>query len=176
MENVSFPAVTICYPNPAKWMGIARALDHFDSQGLIFDMIRNQSDRIHEMFKTSFTGPTETILNSFEPKLGIDHQLPIKIGFSIHETELFYLIHLATVEFLKVNWTWSDIDGFLRYDIFDLKFASFLQHKTRYQATQDIKKYICNIKGMDCTFAKDQSWFQCNETSTNGFSVYVNAN
>lgn len=175
VKHISFPAVTVCYPNPGKWIGIVKVLDHFDSAALIFDVIKNQPVVIQDMFKAPYrAGAMETILNSFEPKLSIGHDMPTRLGFSTSETEIFYLVHLAINELLNQSWTYHKFDQFMKDDIFDLKFASLLDNKPRDMATQDIKALVCNVTGMDCTFTNDKAWFHCNNTSVlEGSSMYV---
>ena len=83
IQTVPFPAVTVCFPHSGRWMSILEALNHYDTEGEIFNLIKQQDVRIHELFSVPFTGPTETAKNSFDPDLlHIDGNLPKRLNFS----------------------------------------------------------------------------------------------
>ena len=48
IETVPFPAMTICAPNSRRWSSLAEALNQFDKDGLIYDVIRNYTKQVDD--------------------------------------------------------------------------------------------------------------------------------
>ena len=97
IQSVPFPSVTVCAPNFGKWQALVEALNHYDKEGLIFEVLKSTKS-IHGYLKAPFdhNSPVfELILKQFEPRLELDHALPERLQLLPIEEELFYILHYA---------------------------------------------------------------------------------
>ena len=95
IRTVPFPAVTVCAPNSGKWPAMVEALDYYDTDGQIFeaaDIINNASRSFSRSF---YQAAGQLLLEEFDPKLVLDHNLPLKLKLSPIELEVFYLLHFG---------------------------------------------------------------------------------
>ena len=63
IQDVPFPSVTVCGPNSGKWQALVEALNHYDEDGLIFEVLKNKKS-IRNLLKGPFNkkdwwGPTD---------------------------------------------------------------------------------------------------------------------
>ena len=66
IQDVPFPSVTVCAPNSGKWQALVEALNHYDEDGLIFEVLQNKKS-IRNLLKGPFNkkdwwGPTNWII------------------------------------------------------------------------------------------------------------------
>ena len=94
IQDVPFPSVTVCAPNSGKWQALVEALNHYDEDGLIFEVLKNTKS-IREYLKGPFHYGGKLILKQFEPELQLDHTLPERLELLPIEEELFYTLHFA---------------------------------------------------------------------------------
>ena len=97
--------MTVCTPNSGKWPALVKALDNFDKNGKIFDVLKEQiitgsvgdEEVIPYLFLDIFTGivKRETIFHQVDAELKLNHELATKLEFLPIESEVFYLMHYA---------------------------------------------------------------------------------
>ena len=95
--------MTVCAPNSRRWTSLGEALNQFDKDGLIYDVIRNYNkelgyyDRIskvieHSELNSYADANAKNWMKQFSPKLTLDHSLPDRIGLLVVQN--LYLMSL----------------------------------------------------------------------------------
>ena len=176
IQDVPFPSVTVCAPNSGKWQALVEALNHYDKDGLIFEVLKNTKS-IRDYFKDPllryFGG--ELILKHFEPNLESwslesDHALPERLKLLPIEEEVFYTLHCALYareQLFCSNDYYCSISS-TDEAIFDLSFGKTNPH----QIAKEIKENLCE-KVLNCTAinilntTNIPSWKDCHRNDTN---------
>ena len=149
IQNVTFPAVTVCSPNSGKWTSIIKAMEHFDVKGQIFEVVKNQTKErlLEQMYRNSFSNHVKynLIVERFQPELTLDHKTPEKLNLLQNETEVFYLMHYFC--FAKEH---NCKELFEKISMFTL--ASVLNRDTRQQTVEKMKDELCNLLAYDVKY------------------------
>ena len=177
--EITFPKVTVCPPNSGKWISLVEALNNFDKDCLIFDVMKqhnkDHNSIITRFFLQSFLGSKnpkkEIIMKEFDPKLTLDHDLPNRLNLLPEEEESFYLIHYACYSLgdlckSAIKDSYSDIKT--------KSFYSVLEGKTRQQTANTIREIICQIENVNCSTLNETFWINCNDTNTKNDLMYQN--
>ena len=178
IQSVPFPAVTVCAPNSGKWPALVEALNYFDKDGLIFEIIRKINLEV-DFFKEAFA-PNDILVTwkiirmQFDPPLQLDHTLPMRLKMLPIENKVFYLFHfacyVAQYECYKVI-----------KPIVSLALDSILSNESRTQTAQEICQYfvgsnhhwLIDHEEINCENIDTVTlWDKCNEFSSNGTSLH----
>ena len=156
IQSVSFPAVTVCAPNSGKWQALVAALNHFDKDGLIFDIIKEMNP--HEPFFREAFDPNidyqtwKIITNQFDPPLRLNSDLPKRLHLLAMEKELFLVLHFAC---FVSSYDCADkiINTFSPWVLY-----SVLSQKTRQETVEetcqyllDYHHYLIDYENINCT-------------------------
>ena len=166
IQSVPFPSVTVCAPNSGKWQALVDALNHYDYDDLIFDVLKNTTG-IREYLKGPFHDKKfwEIFSKKFEPKLQLNHALPERLKLLPVEEEVFYILHFALYALELTNTdAWDEA-------IRDLN----LGKTNRHQAAIDIKENLCK-KVIDCTAQYTTCCTAINITSTKDIPTWKDCN
>ena len=166
--------MTICAPNSRRWSSLAEALNQFDKDGLIYDVIRNYTkqvdddNRILRVIENSklysyADANAEDWMYQFYPTL--DHSLPDRIGLLPSEKEVFYLIHFACYNY-KHKWGNVLISKLVN----SLSLQSITKGDDRQETANYMKEEICKIENVDCSVLSDPTWMHCLEVQNNNAS------
>ena len=152
---------------------MVEALNHYDEDGLIFEVFKNEDirDYLKQPFEyNSYFKSWELISRQFEPKLQLNHALPERLKLLPIEEEVFYILHFACYAIEQL--TWPYYCGLIIIDwglaIFDLGLGEI----NGQQAAQVIKENLCE-KVLNCTAINIVStkdipiWKDCHRNYTN---------
>ena len=139
---------------------MVEALNHYDEDGLIFEVVKNNKT-IRSYLRKPFEYGHLTV-KKFDPELQLDHALPERLELLPIEEEIFYILHFACYAanpspcYYYVIEKWDEA-------IFDLS----LGKTNRRQTALEIREYLCE-KVLQCSLAKDiPSWRDCHRNDTN---------
>ena len=160
--------VTVCAPNSGKWQALVEALNHYDKDDLIFEVVKNTSDIRNYLREPFITEDAwEMILRQFETKIELDHALPENLKLLEIEEEVFYILHFACYTMNQLTEGYCDIPSWDEA-IYDLRSVKI----NRQQTVVEIKENLCE-KVLDCTAinivsTKDiPTWKDCHRNDTN---------
>ena len=98
VEDIPFPAITVCAPSSIKWTALIEALNLLDDgehiKNLILDYDDESSNSIISHLESIFVNQISVNLK-LSPKLKVDHDFPDRLGLLSIEKDVFYLIHYA---------------------------------------------------------------------------------
>ena len=162
MKQVPFPSVTVCLQKSEKWMAMIEALNHFDIEDEVFDLIRNQNETIKDFFSGSITKLMKSAYKS-DPKWNSD--LIEFLDLNQEEVELMYLLSYASFELKLANPIIHDyIVGLFLSDVYEIKYDLVLKKTSKNEHNQILKSFICDYNGVSCPFIDEESWFDCKES------------
>ena len=164
--------MTVCTPNSGKWPALVKALDDFDKNGKIFDVLKKQiitgsvgaEEPIPKFFLEIYTGivKRETIFHQVDAELKLNHELATKLELLPIESEVFFLMHYAcyALDYKCRNFLLSPYK-----EISVLALGSILGRETRQETAEKIKQKICERPEVDCTVLENPSWMNCSNKS-----------
>ena len=161
MKYVPFPSVTVCFPKSERWLAMIEALNHFDTNDNIFDLIRDQDEKIQAIFSRAITEPNEIIKNAFDFNLKWNPDLKEVLDLNPNEVELMFLLSYATFE-LKLTQTYYRVSHFA-FEVIEKKFYLALNKTSKYESNQILKSFVCDYNGVSCPFINEEAWFNCDE-------------
>ena len=170
IQNVAFPAVTVCAPNSGKWQALAEALNYFDQKGLIFDTAAKLNVFLDPFASDLYeSNKLDVLMKQFVPNLKLDRTLPTRLNSLPCETEVLYWLHFACY----VASYECGKKVIAPYSNFGLKLI--LSQKTRYQTAfeicQDLVDYgqqLIDYEDIDCLKLNDTTiWERCLDDGNN---------
>ena len=149
--------MTICAPNSRKWPALIKALIHFDKDEMIFDVFKNAKN-MDNFLRELFDGfvKKRIVLDQFEPRLKLDHDLPEKLNLLDVEREVFYLMHYLC-------YAWGNSCKYVT--IMRAKtnvMQAILNKMTPRQTAIDLKASVCDDVKIDCLILENNpTWMNC---------------